>query len=90
MAESNPGKTDTQPHAQLVQMATAHWVSHIMYVAAKLNLADHLLQGSKLADELASLTNTDAPSLYRFMRTLAHLGIVTEDGMRRYPARIRA
>jgi O-methyltransferase/methyltransferase family protein len=85
MAESNPGKIETPPpHVQLVQMATAHWVSHIMYVAAKLSLADHLLQGPKLADDLASLTNTDAPSLHRFMRTLAHLGIVTEDGMRRF------
>jgi hypothetical protein len=24
------------PHAQLIQMATAHWVSHIVNVAAKL------------------------------------------------------
>jgi hypothetical protein len=41
MAESNSSKTETPPpHAQLVQMATAHWVSHIVYVAAKLGLAD--------------------------------------------------
>ena len=85
MAESNSSKAETPPlHAQLVQMATAHWVSHIVYVAAKLGLADHLLQGPKRADEVAGLTNTDAPALYRFMRTLAHLGIVTEDMERRF------
>ena len=33
------------PHAQLVQMAMAHWMSQIVYAAAKLNLADHLAQG---------------------------------------------
>jgi hypothetical protein len=67
------------PHAQLVQMAMAHWVSHIVFVAAKLNLADHLASGPRGADELARATGTHAPSLYRLMRTLASLGILTED-----------
>jgi hypothetical protein len=67
------------PHAQLIEMATAYWVSHIIHVAAKLNLADLLAKGPKSADELAGPTGTHAPSLYRLMRTLAHLGILTED-----------
>ena len=37
------------PHAQLVQMGTAHWMSHVLYVAAKLNLADHLAKEAKKA-----------------------------------------
>jgi hypothetical protein len=61
-------------------MATAHWMSHILYVAAKLCLADHLASGTKRVDELATATKTHAPSLGRFMRTLAHLGLVTEHG----------
>jgi hypothetical protein len=65
-------------------MATAHWMSHILYAAAKLNLADHLAQGPKRADELAALTKTPAPSLRRFMRTLAHLGLVAEQGMAQF------
>ena len=49
MPENNHGTTETAPpHAQLVQMAMAHWVSHIIYVAAKLSLADHLANGPKL------------------------------------------
>ena len=85
MPEINPGTTETTPpHAQLVQMAMAHWVSHIMYVAAKLSLADHLSGGPKSADELAGLTGTHAPSLYRLMRTLANLGILTEDRSHRF------
>jgi hypothetical protein len=65
-------------------MGTAHWVSHILYVAAKLSLADHLAKGPARADELAVTTNTHAPSLGRFLRTLAHLGLVTEDGAGRF------
>lgn len=85
MPEIDHGKTDaTPPHAQLVQMAMAHWVSQIVYVAAKLNLADHLAKGAKLADELAGPTGTQASALYRLMRTLAHLGILTEDDSHRF------
>jgi hypothetical protein len=65
-------------------MALAHWVSHIVYVAAKLSLADHLSKGPMIADQLASLTGTHAPSLYRLMRTLASLGILTEDAAGRF------
>jgi O-methyltransferase/methyltransferase family protein len=85
MAENHSSKAETPPpHAQLVQMAMAHWVSHIVYVAAKLSLADHLANGPNSADELAGLTKTHAPSLYRLMRTLASLGILTEDVTHRF------
>jgi hypothetical protein len=67
------------PHAQLIQMATAHWVSQILYITAKLGLADHLGNGRKSADELAGVTGTHEPSLFRLMRTLAHLGILEQD-----------
>ena len=80
MPEINHSETQAAPpHAQLVEMAMAHWVSHIAYVAAKLSLADHLAKGPKSADELARPTGTHAPSLYRLMRTFANLGILTED-----------
>jgi len=75
-----PGTTPLPLHTQLVQMGTAHWVSHILYVTAKLNLADHLAKGPMRADDLAVVTNTHSPSLGRLLRTLGHLGLVTEDG----------
>ena len=80
MPDNPASHIELPPHAQLVQMGTAHWVSHILYVAAKLSLADHLASGPKRSDELAAATKTHAPSLSRFMRTLAHLGLVTEHG----------
>lgn len=71
------------PHTQLIQMGTASWISAIVYAAAKLGIADHLAAGPRSAVELAGTTRTHAPSLYRLMRTLAGLGILTErDGQR--------
>jgi len=72
------------PHVQLIEMATGHWLSRIIYVAAKLGLADRLAEGPRSADELAAATGTHAPSLYRLMRTLAHLGLLREGGGQRF------
>jgi len=72
------------PHAQLIQMATAGWVSRITYAAARLGLADHLAEGPRTAEELAGPLIVHTPSLYRLMRTLASLGILTERGDRRF------
>jgi hypothetical protein len=80
----NPGMTEAPPHAQLIQMATAHWVSRILFVAAKLGLADRLANGAKTAEELAGPTETHAPSLYRLMRALGLLGVLAEDSSRRF------
>lgn len=72
------------PHAQLVQMAMGHWRTQILFVAAKLGVADHLAAGPKTAEALAGVTGTHAPSLHRLMRTLASLGILTEDTEHRF------
>jgi len=68
----------------MIQMAMAHWVSRIVYLAAKLNLADHLAGGAQSADALAGPTGMHAPSLYRLMRTLSNLGVLTEDEQHRF------
>jgi hypothetical protein len=85
MPDIGCGKTTTQPpQSQLIQMATAHWVSRLLCIAAQINLADHLAEGPKTAEELAQLTATAAPPLYRMMRTLASLGVFTEDSGHRF------
>ncbi len=85
MTDEKRDETQTPPpHVQLVQMAMAHWGSHIVYVAAKLNLADHLAKEPMNANQLAEITGTHPPSLYRLMRTLASLGIMTEDSSHRF------
>jgi len=80
MPENAHEKVEQQtPQAQLMHMATAHWVSSVVYVAAQMNLADHLAEAPMTAADLAQSTKCDASSLYRIMRTLAGMGILTED-----------
>jgi hypothetical protein len=66
------------PHVQLVEMATASFITMIVHGAAKFAIADHLADGPKTTEALALATRTHAPSLYRLMRTLAALGILSE------------
>lgn len=72
------------PHAQLIQMGIASWVSAVVYAAAKLGLADQLATEPKNAAELAGPMRMHAPSLHRLMRTLASLGILTERDAQRF------
>jgi hypothetical protein len=70
------------PHARLMQMATGHFLSRLVYAAASLNLADHLAAGPKSAAELSGPTGCDGRALHRLMRTLTNFGILTlgDDG----------
>jgi hypothetical protein len=95
--------TNVAPEAVMIQMATAAVVSKVVYVAAKLGIADRLASGPKSPAEIAGPMGAHAPSLYRLMRTCAGLGILSEGGDRRFgltplgellksdhPARIRS
>ena len=66
------------PHVQLMQLGIGGWVSAVVYHAAKIKLADHLAEGPKNAEQVAAATGTHAPTMHRFMRTLAGFGILTE------------
>ena len=50
---TNEAQIELPPHAQVIQMGTAHWLSKLIYTAAKLDLADKLADGPKSAAELA-------------------------------------
>jgi hypothetical protein len=78
MPETRQDTVELPPSIQLIQMATACWASRVLYVAARLRLADHLASGPKTAEALAGPTETHAPSLGRLMRTLASMGLLTE------------
>ena len=67
------------PQALLAQMTFGFIVSQAISVAAKLCIADHLNNGAKTAAELAVLTETHAPSLFRVMRALTSVGIFSKD-----------
>ena len=50
----------------------------MLLVAAKLDIADRLAGGARNASDLAEELGLHAPSLYRFMRTLAGMGVLME------------
>ena len=59
-------------------MATAYWVSRLLYAAARYSLADRLADAPKTAARLAEETGTHPPSLHRLLRALASLGVLSE------------
>lgn len=59
----------------LFQMATAYWVSQLIYTAAKLGIADVLNDGPKSAGEIATIVDADEDSLRRVLRALCVLNV---------------
>ena len=76
---SQTSAADLSPSAAMLQMIGGFRISRAIYLAAKLGIADLLKDGPKSSEELAQLTGTHAPSLYRVMRALASCGIFAEN-----------
>lgn len=70
--------------AQLAQWLTGKWISHALYVAARLEIADALQNGGRSIDELAAATGTHAQSLYRLLRALCSIGVFRETEPRHF------
>jgi hypothetical protein len=75
---------DASPQDQLTQLLSGYWHTKTISVAAKLGLADLLLDQPRTAEELATATRTHPQALYRLLRALASLGIFAEDDSRRF------
>lgn len=61
-----------------MQMLVGQMIAQAIGAAARYGFADHLADGPKSADELAALTGTHRPSVYRLLRALAASGIFVE------------
>jgi hypothetical protein len=72
------------PAAVMMQMTMGFIVSQAISVAAKLYLADQLAGGGKTLSELAALTATHEPSLYRLLRALTSVGVFRKNADDRY------
>lgn len=81
--ETTPGNEVSASEAML-QMISGFWVSQAIYAAAQLGIADYLQEQPKTVEELATITATHAPSLYRLLRALASVGIFAEDANHRF------
>ncbi len=68
------------PAVVLRDLVNGMRVTQLIYVAAKLGIADLLVDGSKSVDELASKVGAHPRALYRVLRALASIGIFAEVG----------
>jgi hypothetical protein len=59
-------------------MATGYWISQAIYVAAKLGIADLLERGPQSSAELAAASQSDAHSLFRLLRALSSIGVLSQ------------
>ena len=65
-------------------LIAGYWISRMIYVAAKLNLADLLKKGPRTVEQLAEAAGVRPSALYRVMRTLASYGVFTEISGKRF------
>ena len=70
--------------ATLNQLIDGYRITQMIYVAARLGLADVLAAGPQSSGELAARTGTHAPALYRLLRALSSLGIFREEAPDRF------
>jgi hypothetical protein len=76
LATTEEGKTHmSDPHLsqQLTQMMTGHWISRVVYVAAKLRIADRLANGPCGVEKLATAAEVAPRPLYRILRRPARI-----------------
>lgn len=69
---------EVPPPLQMLQLISGFWIARCVYIAAELAIPDLLKDGSKSADELAAATQTHAPSLFRVLRALAAVNVLTQ------------
>jgi hypothetical protein len=68
---------ETPAQVQMLQIISGFWISRAVYVIGKLGIPDLLAAGPKTAAELALATKTHAPSLFRILRALVSVGVLS-------------
>ncbi len=88
MPEAAFAKAETlPPEAEMLSMIMAQFLSRLIHLTATLKISDCLAEAPKTAEEIASVTSTHAPTLYRVLRTLSSVGFFTEDADHRFSLR---
>ncbi len=86
MDSQTAGATEIPPPIQMLQIMSGFWISRCVYILAKLGIADLIKDESKTVDELATATASHALSLFRVLRALASIGIISQHGQNRFGA----
>lgn len=79
MSASRPAAPDA-----LRQVITGYWTSQLIFVAAKLGIADLLAEGPMKPAAIARKSGANEQNLYRVLRALASIGIFAEDSKGRF------
>jgi hypothetical protein len=66
-------------HHHLLTILSGHWAARAVYTAAKLGVVDVLVEKPRPAEEIARLLDAEADAMARFLRYLAHLGVLRTD-----------
>ncbi len=69
----------SSPSATLGQMLAGYQITQLIYVAAKLGLADILADNPKNSADLASIVGADSRILQRLLRALACIGVFKQN-----------
>ncbi|HEU4875041.1 MAG TPA: methyltransferase [Pyrinomonadaceae bacterium] len=83
-APANQLVNEQPANVQMLQIISGFWISRAVYVIAKLGIPDLLKSGPKTAEELAAATKMHAPSLFRILRALTSVGVLSSAGGGRF------
>lgn len=72
------------PVPSLPQLITGYWASQAIHAAARFDLARHLGDGPRTAEEVAAAAGTHPESTLRLLRALASIGIFVQDDQQRF------
>jgi hypothetical protein len=71
-------------HAGMLDLISAYWQSQLIFVAAKLAIADVLVSGPLTAEAIAQQVGAHGPALHRVLRALASMGVFASDAQGRF------
>jgi SAM-dependent methyltransferase len=75
---NDSGSTEAAPADQLGDLIAGYQKTQVLFVAAKLGVADRLAKAPERAEALAPALGVDQGALYRLLRALEFLGVVRE------------
>lgn len=72
-------QTENADSDEIIKLVFGFMASQAVSVAARLGIADHLLDGPKTAEALAAAVQAHPGAVYRMMRALSGLGVFREE-----------
>jgi hypothetical protein len=79
-----PKKRRPLPQETMLSLLTMYWVSQMLFVVAKLGVADALAEKPLSPDAIAKRVGAQGPNLRRVLRALASVGVFAEDARGRF------